>query len=86
VTGDVVSIDVTVYLNGWHGDTCATFICDQEGLPNHNASGDRQLKLVSTARQATLEGIQAVRPHRPLSDVGKAIEYAIYSSMHINDE
>jgi methionine aminopeptidase len=23
--GDMINIDVTVYLNGWHGDTAATF-------------------------------------------------------------
>jgi len=25
--GDIINIDVTVYLNGCHGDTSATFLC-----------------------------------------------------------
>ncbi|KAL0912384.1 hypothetical protein M5K25_018351 [Dendrobium thyrsiflorum] len=25
--GDIINIDVTVYLNGYHGDTSATFLC-----------------------------------------------------------
>ena len=24
-TGDIINIDITVYLNGWHGDNAATF-------------------------------------------------------------
>jgi methionyl aminopeptidase len=64
--GDIVNLDVTVYLDGMHGDCSATFLVgdvDPEGR-----------RLVEVARECLAKGIAAVRPGRPISDVGKAIE------------
>jgi methionyl aminopeptidase len=64
--GDIVNLDVTVYLDGMHGDCSATFLVGQV-----DAEGRR---LVSVARECLAKGIAAVKPGRPVSDVGKAVE------------
>ena len=63
--GDVVNIDVTAYAEGMHGDTSATIVVGQ-GHPT-------VLQLVDTTRRATLEGIRAIAPGRPLRAVAEAI-------------
>jgi methionyl aminopeptidase len=64
--GDIVNLDVTVYLDGMHGDCSATFLVGEV-----DAEGRR---LVQVARECLAKGIAAVRPGRPISDIGKAIE------------
>jgi methionyl aminopeptidase len=59
-----------VYINGWHGDTCATFPVGD----NVDAAGQ---ELISVAREAMMKGIEAVKPGRLLHTVGKAIEYVV---------
>jgi methionyl aminopeptidase len=64
--GDIVNLDITVYLDGMHGDCSATFLVGEV-----DADGRR---LVSVARECLAKGIAAVHPGRPISDIGKAIE------------
>jgi methionyl aminopeptidase len=64
--GDIVNIDVTVYREGVHGDTNATF-----GVGQVDEAGRR---LVDVTRECLDRGIAAVRPGRPISDIGRAIE------------
>lgn len=64
--GDIVNLDVTVYLDGVHGDTNATFLVGEV-----DPDGKR---LVQVTQDALNKGIAAVRPGRPISDIGKAIE------------
>jgi methionyl aminopeptidase len=64
--GDIVNLDVTVFLDGMHGDCSATFLVGEVD------PGGRKLVLV--ARECLERGIGAVRPGRPISDIGKAIE------------
>ncbi|MBW3668720.1 MAG: type I methionyl aminopeptidase [Actinobacteria bacterium] len=64
--GDIVNLDVTVYLDGVHGDTNATFL-----VGNVDPESRR---LVDVTRQCLQRGIDAVRPGRPISDIGRAIE------------
>ncbi len=64
--GDIVNIDVTAYADGMHGDTSATFIVGAIDEPTET--------LVETTREATLRGIEAVRPGQPLRRIGEAIE------------
>jgi methionyl aminopeptidase len=64
--GDIVNIDVTAYLDGVHGDCSAMF-----------AVGDideESERLVRVTRECRDLGIAAVRPGRPISDIGRAIE------------
>ncbi|HYN98717.1 MAG TPA: type I methionyl aminopeptidase [Actinomycetota bacterium] len=64
--GDIVNVDVTAYIAGMHGDTSATF---PVGLVDPTLQA-----LIDVTRQATLRGIAAVAPGRPLNAIGKAIE------------
>jgi methionyl aminopeptidase len=64
--GDIVNLDVTVYLDGMHGDCSATFL-----VGNVDAEGRR---LVQVASECLAKGISAVKPGRPVSDIGKAVE------------
>lgn len=66
VEGDIVNIDVTVFVDGVHGDTNATFFVGEVD------EGSR--KLVQVTRECLDLGIAAVKPGRPLSDIGRAIE------------
>ncbi len=64
--GDIVNIDITVYLNGVHGDTSVTFeVGDVD---------DHSRLLVRETRNAMYLGIRAVRDGAPVSAIGRAIE------------
>ncbi len=64
--GDIVNIDVTAYIGGVHGDCNATFYVG-------NVDAESRA-LVEVTRECRALGIQAVRPGRPISDIGRAIE------------
>jgi methionyl aminopeptidase len=66
VEGDIVNLDVTIFLDGVHGDTNATF-CVGDVDP-----ASRQL--VDVTRECMMRGIAAVRPGGRISDIGRAIE------------
>jgi methionyl aminopeptidase len=64
--GDIVNLDVTIYLDGVHGDTNATFpvgTIDQ-------ASAD----LVTVTRECLYLGIEQVRPGNQIRRIGGAIQ------------
>jgi methionyl aminopeptidase len=63
--GDVINVDVTTCLNGFHGDTSATFAI---GAPSAEAS-----RLLAVARQCRDAGIAVIREGVRLGDVGAAI-------------
>lgn len=63
---DIINIDVTVILNGYHGDTSRTFFV---GNPKPEVK-----KLVDTTEQAMYRGIDAIKPNGCVSEIGKAIE------------
>ena len=64
--GDILNIDVTVILDGWHGDTSRMFFL---GQPKVLAR-----RLVDATFEAMWRGIEAVRPGATLGDVGHAIQ------------
>ncbi len=64
--GDIVNLDITTYLDEYHGDTSRTFFV---GSPRKNAS-----KLVETCKEALQRGIEMVRPGAHLGDVGATIQ------------
>jgi methionyl aminopeptidase len=64
--GDIVNIDVTPKFQGWHGDTSRTY---EVGAVSILAA-----RLVRTAHEAMMAGINTVRPGAKLGDVGAAIE------------
>ena len=64
--GDIVNIDITVFLDGVHGDTSVTFeVGDVD---------DHSRLLVRETRAAMYLGIEAVKDSAPVSAIGKAIE------------
>jgi len=67
--GDIVNIDVTVVVDGWHGDTSRMYIA---GEPKRKAE-----ILVDTTYEAMMAGINAVKPGVTLGTIGAIIqEYA----------
>lgn len=64
--GDIVNIDITAYLNGFHGDLNKTFIAGE-------ASEEATL-LVERTEEALRRGIKAVAPGRQINVIGRAIE------------
>lgn len=64
--GDIVDLDVTVYLDGMHGDTNATFFVGEVDAASR--------RLVEVTRQACDLGIAAVKPGGMVRDIGRAIE------------
>jgi methionyl aminopeptidase len=70
--GDIVNLDITVFLDGMHGDCNATFLVGTVD----EASKD----LVKVTHECMMKGIHAVKPGRPISDIGRAIE--VLASQH----
>ncbi len=67
--GDIINIDVTPILDGYHGDSSRTFFV---GEPSPLAR-----KLVETTQECLRLGIAEVKPGARLGDIGAAIqEYA----------
>jgi methionyl aminopeptidase len=64
--GDIVNVDVTTILDGFHGDTSATFYI---GTPSPEAR-----HVTETARRALDIGIAEVRDGARLGDIGEAIQ------------
>jgi len=66
VEGDTLNIDVTVILDGWHGDTSRMFAVGQVGV--------KARKLGEVTYEAMMRGIGAVKPGATLGDIGHAIQ------------
>ena len=64
--GDICNIDITAFIGGVHGDTNATFLVGEVA--------EEPRLLVERTREATLRGIRAVRPGRPINVIGRVIE------------
>lgn len=65
-SGDIVNLDITIYLDGMHGDCSATF-----GVGPIDSESER---LVRVTRECMLLGIEAIAPGKKLNVVGRAIE------------
>ena len=64
--GDIVNCDVTIYLDGVHGDTNATFLVGEVD--------EESRRLVEITRECLDIGIAAVRPGATVRDIGRAIQ------------
>jgi methionyl aminopeptidase len=64
--GDIINLDVTVILDGWHGDSSRMFYLDQPKVLSR--------RLVETTYEAMMRGISVVKPGATLGDVGHAIQ------------
>ena len=66
MNGDVLNIDVTVIVDGWHGDTSRMYVAGQVST--------RAARLLDVTYDALMRGVDAVRPGATLGDVGHAIQ------------
>jgi len=64
--GDIVNIDVTVILDGWHGDTSRMFYVGEVGV--------KARRLCDITYEAMMRGIEVVRPGATTGDIGHAIQ------------
>jgi methionyl aminopeptidase len=64
--GDIVNIDVTVILDGWHGDTSRMFLLGEVSV--------KARRLVEITYESMMRGIEAARPGATLGDIGHAIQ------------
>lgn len=64
--GDIINIDITVILDGWHGDTSRMFYVGDVGI--------KAKKLVQVTYDAMMLGIEQVRPGAKFGDIGYAIQ------------
>lgn len=64
--GDIVNVDITAYLDGFHGDTNRTFRVGQ-------VSAEVELLLERT-EAALMRGIKAIAPGREVNVIGRVIE------------
>ena len=64
--GDIVNIDVTVIVDGWHGDTSRMYPVGEVKR--------KALRLVDITYDAMMRGIAAVRPGATTGDIGHAIQ------------
>lgn len=72
VEGDVLNIDVTAILDGWHGDSSRMYVA---GTPSTKAA-----KLMDVTYAAMMRGVAAVRPGATLGDLGHAIQSYVESN------
>ena len=64
--GDIVNIDITTILDGWHGDTSRMYAVGRVGV--------KAKKLVDVTYEALMRGIEVVRPGATIGDIGFAIQ------------
>ena len=67
--GDIVNVDVTSCLDGYHGDTSATFVVGAVERATRDA-----LHVTDVARRCRDAGVAVVRAGARLGDIGAAIE------------
>ena len=65
-SGDIVNIDVTLIVDGWHGDTSRMYL-----VGDVSRRADR---LVQVTYESLMRGIAAVKPGATTGDIGTAIQ------------
>ncbi len=64
--GDIVNLDLTTIVDGWHGDSSETFLIEPVA--------EEARKLVQVAFDCLYVGIDAIHPYGKLTEIGRAIE------------
>ncbi len=64
--GDIVNVDVTVIVDGWHGDTSRMYWVGQAPI--------RAQRLTQITYEAMMLGIEQVKPGATTGDIGHAIQ------------
>jgi methionyl aminopeptidase len=66
VEGDVLNVDVTLILNGWHGDSSRMYTV---GRISRKAE-----RLIEVTHEAMMRGIAVIKPGATVGDIGHAIQ------------
>jgi methionyl aminopeptidase len=69
--GDILNIDVTVILDGWHGDSSRMYVA--------GTASTRARNLMDVTYEAMMRGVHAVKPGVTLGDVGYVIQNFVES-------
>ena len=64
--GDIVSVDVGAFVDGFHGDCAATYAC--------GAISDEAKRLIEVTEQSFWEGIKFARVGQRVSDISHAVQ------------
>ena len=72
--GDIVNIDVTPIVDGWHGDSSRMYPVGGIGV--------RAQRLIDVTHEALMRGISAVKPGATLGDIGHAIQTYVESKRY----
>jgi methionyl aminopeptidase len=64
--GDIVNVDVTLILNGWHGDSSRMYAVGE--IPR------RAERLIEVTYEGMMRGIAAIKPGATAGDIGHAIQ------------
>ena len=64
--GDIVNIDVTVIVDGWHGDTSRTYFAGDVSV--------KARRLTQVTYDAMMRGIEQIKPGATTGDIGHAIQ------------
>ncbi|KAJ3773056.1 methionine aminopeptidase [Lentinula raphanica] len=72
--GDIINVDVTVYLNGYHGDTSNTWLVGDVDLPGR--------LLCDITNKALEAGTAVCGPGQPFKNIGRAIHALIEPQYH----
>ncbi|MEJ2409493.1 MAG: type I methionyl aminopeptidase [Novosphingobium sp.] len=64
--GDILNIDVTPLLNGWHGDSSRMYFAGEPSL--------KARRLVEVTYECLMIGIEQARPGNRIGDIGAAIQ------------
>jgi methionyl aminopeptidase len=67
--GDIVNIDVTLLLDGWHGDSSRMYTVGE--VPR------RAERLIEVTYEAMMAGIHSIRPGGTVGDIGAAIQAVV---------
>jgi methionyl aminopeptidase len=66
--GDLVSIDIGAFLDGWCGDAAISYVVGPQ-----ESADPADLALIDTTERALYAGIAAARPGNTLGDIGAAV-------------
>ena len=64
--GDIVSVDVGAFVDGFHGDCAATFPCGKVS--------EEALRLIQVTQQSFWEGVKHARAGQRVSDISHAVQ------------
>lgn len=67
--GDIVSLDIGAYCNGFHGDNAATFACGEVS--------PEATRLMKVTQEALARGVAAAQPGNRVGDISAAVQQTV---------